>query len=144
MPNVAVLLDKVRSARSLASDNALAGSLHITRQTVSQWRAGSAYPDDDKIAQLAEWAGDDPGDWMLLLRAERAEGKARKAYAGLVRRLGIAALLAIVAGPAMASHFVYSGLVVPIMSMLNRLRRTVKGIGTIFAGSLSHAQMSPL
>lgn len=103
MTNIAVLLDKVLVSRSIASDNALSGVLGINRQSVSKWRNGEAYPDEERIAQLAEMADEDAGDWLLIVRAERSTGDAKKAYRSLAKRLGIAALLGLVAMPVMAS-----------------------------------------
>lgn len=120
MSHVAVLLDKAKKARSIPSDNALGKKLARSRQVVSQWRSGEAYPDEELIAQLAEMAHEDAGEWLLLVRAERSTGQARKAYGSLVRRLGLAALLAIATAPAMAAHFAYSGLGMLIMSARRR------------------------
>ena len=125
MANVAVLLDKVRNTRSIASDNALALSLHVTRQTVSQWRHGDAYPDEDRIAQLAELAGEDAGGWLLLMKAERTEGRTKKAYQSLVKQLGIAAMLGIVLmpGSVYATHLSHFAIIpgLSIMSTSTRL-----------------------
>lgn len=100
---VATQLDKMRKARSIASDRALAALLDVKPQTVSLWRSGDAYPEEDRIAQIAEANGDHPGEILLLVRAERATGPAAKAYGSLVERLGLAAILALAAFPALAS-----------------------------------------
>ena len=112
---VAMQLDKVRVSRSLASDRAVAKAFHVTAQTVSMWRSGDAYPDEDKIAQLAELAGDDPGELLVRVRIERSSGKAREAWVHNLARLGIPAVLALATLPAMAGHFAYPGLVIIIM-----------------------------
>ena len=55
MRTVADLLDKCRETCSLASDNALAKKLGVTRQAVSGWRRGNSQPDTvscDKIAEI--------------------------------------------------------------------------------------------
>lgn len=57
---------------------ALAERLGRSRAVVSEWRAGKSYPDEDLIVALAELAGDDPGEWLLAIKAVRTEGKAGK------------------------------------------------------------------
>lgn len=109
------LLDKARVACSLNSDAVLAERLEVSRQQLSRWRKGHDPMPEDQIARIARVAHGDPGEWLLLIEAEQARGEARKAYGTLVKRLGIAALLAIATAPAMAAHFAYSGLLVPIM-----------------------------
>ena len=58
---------------------------------------------EDRIASIARIAHVDAGEWLLLIEAEQARGEARKAYGSLVKRLGIAALLALASVPGMAS-----------------------------------------
>jgi DNA-binding transcriptional regulator YdaS (Cro superfamily) len=114
------LLDNARKACSLSSDAALAQRLGVSRAQLSAWRVGREAVPEDRIAEIARVAHADAGEWRLLIEAEQARGEARKAYGLLVKRLGIAALLAIATAPAMAAHFAYSGLVVPIMSRLRK------------------------
>lgn len=87
MTIVASLLDKYRECRSLASDNALALDLGVTRQVVSQWRAGSSYPGDHRIAQMAEGCKEDAGVWLAQVHAERAGQPEKAAWESIVRRL---------------------------------------------------------
>lgn len=87
MSIVATLLDKARARKGIASDNALAQHLGTNRQVVSQWRHGDSYPSEDNIAELAEMAGDDPVQWLVAVKAVRSEGKARKAWTALAKRL---------------------------------------------------------
>lgn len=52
------LLDKIKESRSLASDNALAGLLGVTRGSVSNWRHGKNYPDTVQCAAIAGFTGE--------------------------------------------------------------------------------------
>lgn len=94
---VAVQLDKLKLVKSIANYSDLADLLGVHRQTVSLWRKGDAYPEEDRIARMAELAGADPITWLLQVREERAVGHARRAYHEALRRLGAAASLAVVA-----------------------------------------------
>lgn len=114
------LLDSAAERCSPANYVGLAARLGITTSLVSAWKLDRYPMPAERVAELARIAHLDAGEWLLLVEAEQSHGEARKAYGALVKRLGIAALLAIVTGPAMASHFVYSGLVMPIMSAVRR------------------------
>ena len=92
---VAELLDKYKRTTGITSDGAIGAAFDVTRQTVSQWRATLAYPDEEKIAALAQGAGDDPGGWLNAIRAERSTGAAAVAYRKIARSFGIAATIAI-------------------------------------------------
>ncbi|MGE4339084.1 MAG: helix-turn-helix domain-containing protein [Pigmentiphaga sp.] len=87
MSIVATLIDKARQRAGIASDSALAAQFGVHRQAVSKWRNGDAYPDEEHIAEMALMAGDDPVQWLVAIKAVRAEGKAGKAWAALAKRL---------------------------------------------------------
>lgn len=123
MDSLNKVLDKIKETRSLASDNALAGVLHVSRQRVSAWRHGSNYPDAVACARIADMAGVPLAQVLGIVGEARALSREEKA---VWHRLAIAALLAIVTAPAVAADFAYSGLVVPIMS---RLRLKYSGFG---------------
>lgn len=55
MNTVIGLLDRVKTARGITSDNGLAHELGVTRQAVSKWRNGQAAPDPVTCAVLAQW-----------------------------------------------------------------------------------------
>lgn len=97
MAVVATLMDKARQKRGIPSDNALAGALGRSRQVVSQWRSGDAYPDEELIVALAEMAGDNPAEWLVAVKAVRSDGKAGKVWAALAKRLGAAAAVVLCA-----------------------------------------------
>ena len=51
----------------------LAEKMHVTRQTVSRWEAGTAMPDIDKIGEIADLLG---VRWQA---AQKPDGKDRSA-----------------------------------------------------------------
>lgn len=87
MSIVSTLIDKARQRAGITSDSALAAQFGVHRQAVSKWRNGDAYPDEEHIAEMAVMAGDDPVQWLVAVKAVRADGKAGKAWASLARRL---------------------------------------------------------
>lgn len=103
------LLDKAKEACAASSDAALADRLVVSRQQISRWRKAHDPMPGDWIAKIARAAHQDPGEWLLLIESEQAHGEARKAYSGLVKRLGIAALLAVLSVPGMAGNFAENG-----------------------------------
>lgn len=138
---VAVLLDTVRTCRSLASDNALATAMHVKRQTVSQWRSGTSYPDETKLAQLIEMAGGDSG-WALRVEKERAKGPMAKVWADLAKRLGTAAALLVMvtmtSGTGVAGDF---GSGTRNECILRAVRRWLNSLGRLGVSTLSDHQI---
>jgi hypothetical protein len=90
-------MDKARTRRGIPTDMALAERLGRSRAIVSEWRAGTRYPDEDLIVALAEMAGDDPAEWLVAVKAVRGDGKAGKVWAALAKRLGATAALVLCA-----------------------------------------------
>lgn len=56
MENINTLLDKAKEVRSIASDNALAKKIGVSRQAVSSWRHERTMPDTVSTARLADLA----------------------------------------------------------------------------------------
>jgi|GEM_PF-1411076 len=102
MSIVSTLIDKARQRAGITSDSALAAQFGVHRQAVSKWRNGDAYPDEEHIAEMAMMAGDDPVQWLVAVKAVRADGKAGKAWASLARRLA-AVGMALALGVGLAS-----------------------------------------
>ena len=96
------LLDKAAEHCSPANQSGLAARLGVTRGAISSWKTQAYALPAERIAELARIAQVDAGEWLVLIEAEQAKGEARKAYSSLVRRLGIAALLALAASPGIA------------------------------------------
>lgn len=97
MSNTAALLDKVKVKRSLPSDMALAARIGVSRSIVSEWRKGSKFPSEDHVCALAQMAGEDAGQWLVLTQADKTTGPAHRAWVDLARKFGAAAALAVVA-----------------------------------------------
>lgn len=95
------LLDKYKKACSLASDNACAVSLGVTRSAVSLWRNGKGHPEADSVERMCEATGESLARWLPLIEAERARSPgARKAWLRLAQ---VAAVLTLTVG-ALPSH----------------------------------------
>lgn len=92
MPVMTAVLDAYKKTKKIPSDNALAIAINVTRQTVSQYRNGSAFPKDDRFIDLCEGAKLDPVAYLAALQADRATGIARTRWATAARKLGYAAV----------------------------------------------------
>ena len=99
MSATTTLLDRWKAAKHVASDNAAALALNITRQAVSRWRNELSQAEPALVWQMAEEAGEDAGAWLALVESERARSEAdRAAWRNIAKRLGAAAAtLAVVA-----------------------------------------------
>jgi len=86
------LLDRVREAANIPSDNALSQKLGITRAVISGWRK-ELYPiPDERIAQLCEMAKLDAPLWAARIHGERATSPVeRKMWRVALDRLSAAA-----------------------------------------------------
>lgn len=94
MSNAAALLDKAREACSLASDNALAERMGVSRQLIYGWRQGKWPMPDDRIAQICAMAHEDAPTWAARIHEEQAKSAAeRSMWAQMVRRLSAAAVV---------------------------------------------------
>ncbi len=87
------LLDKYKEVCSIASDNACAGSLGVSRQAVSKWRTGENHPDADVIEKMCNATGEPLRHWLPLIEAERARSPAvRKVWLRLAQAAAMIAL----------------------------------------------------
>lgn len=90
MNEVIKLLDRCKEISSTPSDNAFANKIGVTRQMVSNWRAGKNYPDAINCAKLAEISGEPLAKIMGIVGEARAISDAEKK---VWRRLANAAVL---------------------------------------------------
>lgn len=128
------LLDKVREACSIPSDNALSMKLGVTRALVSHWRKGRSPLPDATIAQLCAMAKLDGAEWLAAIHAERAtDARERALWVSMLDRLrpaavvaGLAILLVGAGAPLKASADAAYSVAMHIMSALRG-----------FAGSLT-------
>lgn len=100
------MLDKIKESRSLASDNALAKVLGVSRNTVSQWRHDIRLPEPVMCEKLADMSGEPLAKVLGMVGEARAISAAEKS---VWRRLAQAAgfllpfvLAAGIAGPGRA------------------------------------------
>lgn len=79
------LLDKYREKCSLASDSALASSLHMSRQGVHQWRRGLSWPSEDHIIKMAAAINEPAERWFVAISADKASPAGRKIWMRLAQ-----------------------------------------------------------
>ncbi len=100
-------LAAARTKSALPSDNALASALGITRQSLSQIRAGILMPGDALMLKLAEMARENPQLALLQLQAWKAKDQVTKAawleLAHAFKRTAAALILAFVFAAFLAS-----------------------------------------
>lgn len=99
-------MDAARSRQDLRSDRALAVKMDLQQTTVHRWRAAKSYPSDAEMRRLAQLAGADEEQALLLLNIWRAADEpTRDTYRRLLRRFGTGAGLAIAVAASIAlSH----------------------------------------
>lgn len=98
----AVLLDKAKETCSPANYSGLAARLGVSRQSVSSWRNGLTPLPEDRVRELARLAHVDAAEWWLAIQSDNAPEAMKPRVRAVLARLGIAAVLAIVASPAVA------------------------------------------
>lgn len=93
------LVDKYKKACSLASDNACAASLGVSRSAVSLWRNGKGHPEADSIERMCIATGESVAHWLHLIEAERARTPAaRKVWLRLAQAAASLLLVVTAAG----------------------------------------------
>lgn len=73
------LLDKIKETRSIASDNALAAAIGVSRQRVSAWRHGTNLPDPVACATIAGLSGEPLARVLGIVGEARAISREEKA-----------------------------------------------------------------
>ncbi|MFL8034593.1 DUF3693 domain-containing protein [Xanthomonas vasicola] len=64
----------------------------IAHGVLYEWRDGKKPVPDERIQQIAKIAGQDPGEWLLLIHSEQDQGDLGREWAKLYKRLGMAAM----------------------------------------------------
>lgn len=96
MNNTNKLLDNYKKVCLLASDNAAAERLGLTRATLSGWRHGKSHANAEAVERMCIAIGAPVRSWLPLIEAERARTPAdRKVW---LRLAGGAAALALAIG----------------------------------------------
>lgn len=101
MSNAALLLDKAKQARSIASDKQLSERIGVQRSLVSGWRSGAVPMPDDRIVDLATLAGEEAGYWLVAIRADQSGPKIGPHWRKLIARLSTAALIVLAVAPSL-------------------------------------------
>jgi transcriptional regulator with XRE-family HTH domain len=100
MSHTIELLDKYKKACSLASDNACAASLGVSRQAISKWRHGENHPDADSIEAMCSATGESVARWLPLIEADRARSPAARKVWLRLAQMAAAVTLAVGLSPA--------------------------------------------
>lgn len=83
----------------------LADQMGIKVASLSDWKTGKSPIPEERVHQLAKIAGQDPGPWLLLIKAEQGEGDLAREWGKLAARLaGMAGAIALAAGAIWAGH----------------------------------------
>ena len=99
------LIDKYKKVAGIASDNACANALGVTRATVSRWRNGQGHPEPDTVEAMCKATGDSLAHWLPLIEAERARNpEARKVWLRLAQMAAAVALTVGLASPTSPAH----------------------------------------
>ena len=89
-------MDAACERQQFRSDRALARAMKIAQMTVTRWRTGKGLPGDVKMRVLAQLAGADEEQALVLLNIWRATDEStREIYRRLLRRLAGSAGVAI-------------------------------------------------
>lgn len=99
MDELNILLDRIKETRSLASDNALAGVLGVSRGSVSNWRHGKNYPDTVQCAAIAGFTGEPLARVLGIVGEARAISREEKAVWHKLATSAAAVILLAVAIP---------------------------------------------
>jgi len=91
------LLDAAMKVCTPPNGEGLASRLGVSRSQISRWKNGHDPMPKDKVMAAAKLAHLDAGAWWLLIERDQATGDVRRTIDGLVKRLGIAATVALCA-----------------------------------------------
>lgn len=135
MKNLDAMLDAL--ATRAGSDRKAAPLLGISQVSISKWRTGKAYPDDDSARKIAALLGLDAAYVLAVIHGERAKSReTRDTWQRIAAAFNKAAALAIIsaapfmAPDARAGQFNNSGIVATSGSeyTLRRKQRRVLGV----------------
>lgn len=84
---ISELLEHVKSALDVPSDNKLSRAIDTTPGQIGMWRRGIYFPKDQKVIELCEIAGVPIDAGLMWLNSWRADEKAKPIYERLARDL---------------------------------------------------------
>jgi len=97
MSNAIKLLDKYVQVCSFANDSATARALHVTPQTVNNWRHARSQPNAESVERMCKAIDEPLRQWLPLIEAERARTPAdRKVWLRLAQAAASFAAIALI------------------------------------------------
>ncbi|EKQ61378.1 hypothetical protein MOU_17807, partial [Xanthomonas citri pv. malvacearum str. GSPB1386] len=90
--HIAALIGLAVQRLDRKSVRALAERMGIAHGVLYEWRDGKKPVPDERIQQIAKIAGQDPGEWLLLIHSEQDQGELGREWAKLYKRLSMAAM----------------------------------------------------
>ena len=95
------LIQRALRGSGLGSYGALAKKMGVSAATMSQWRSYTSKLSDERVTQLSELAGDDPGVWLITMMAEECNiVPLRKSLHDIVAKVGKGMSMALAIGVA--------------------------------------------
>ncbi|UIX80479.1 DUF3693 domain-containing protein [Xylella fastidiosa] len=76
----------------------LADQLGIGHTSLNDWQREIKPMPEERIRQLAKFAGEDPGHWLLLIKSEQEKGDLGKEWAKLYKKLTATAATLLISG----------------------------------------------
>ena len=93
------LIKRALRGSGLGSYGALAKKMGVSAATMSQWRSYTSKLSDERVTQLSELAGDDPGVWLISMMAEECNiVPLRKSLHDIVAKVGKGMSMALAIG----------------------------------------------
>ena len=80
MNTIDFYIDNAKTIYRVDSDRKLSIALGLNPSSVSTWRVGRSYPNDDTMVKLAKMAGVSEAQALLELSYWRSEGETKKVY----------------------------------------------------------------
>ncbi|MDD0932434.1 DUF3693 domain-containing protein, partial [Xylella fastidiosa] len=88
----------------------LAEELGLNNVSINDWKLGYKPIPEERIRQLAKFAGEDPGHWLLLIKSEQEKGDLGKEWAKLYKRLTATAATLIAGADVSSSNAPYASI----------------------------------
>lgn len=94
------LIRRALLGSKVSSYGALAKKLGVSAATMSQWRSETSKLSNERVVELSDMAGDDPGVWLISMMAEQCNiTPLRRSLENIVQQVGkIGAIVLLVAG----------------------------------------------
>jgi hypothetical protein len=86
MESLADYLNAARKRQGFKSDRALARSMEAHQMQMFRWRARLSLPTDSQMCKLAQLAGTDEVEALVLVNIWRTRGEVRDVYRRILRR----------------------------------------------------------